>query len=367
MKNSSVYTKNYIRLNNKAEKNTVEDKVAQLFIVTPEELLGCMYPVVHFEKKFEACLSLYNIGGIVFFDGNIIEPTQIRNLITATQKYVLGKGGTPLFQSLDEEGGRIARIATNPKFKLNNIEPAIELGKMSVDTVFEKGKYIGGYLANIGFNLDFAPCGDVLTNPSNTVIADRSFGMESHTVGRLALSFAEGLINSGVVPTIKHFPGHGGTAEDSHLEAAFLDKTWEEIEACEMVPFCMAIKRGMPMIMIGHISLPRITGSDEPATLSRYIITEILRKKYKYDGLVITDSMRMKAITTKYSPGEAAVRAIEAGVDIILMPGDFRAACNGVLEAISSGRISVDRIETSYERIVRVKEKYIINKVWQII
>ena len=217
------------------------------------------------------------------------------------------------------------------------------------------GDEMGKYLSDLGFNVDFAPVADVLSNPENGVVKYRAFSSDPETVAAMTAAFTQGLEAHGVLASYKHFPGHGNTAEDSHLGFAESDADLETLRGRELIPFADGIGNGISMIMAGHISLPEVTDSERPASLSRRVITELLREEMGFDGLVITDALNMGAIADNYTSGEAAVMALEAGVDLLLMPSSFSAAYDAVLEAVSDGTLPEERIDASLRRILRVK------------
>lgn len=341
-------------------KMSIKEKIAQLFITNPEALINGEEPVREVSVRLREAFSTTPIGGLLYFSKNLSSPRQTKRLLDDTQVFSATKTGLPLFQCIDEEGGWVARIANSSSFCVKNIGPAAEFGKTGDEKlVREKGSYVGRYLADLGFNVDFAPCADVLSNSRNTVIGTRAYGSDPHIVANMALAFAQGLSQSGIIPVFKHFPGHGDTEGDSHLGYAFSNKTMDDILQCEMVPFVKGIEEKIPMIMVGHISLPNVTKNEEPASLSRQIITDLLRNRLGYDGVIITDSFMMKAISNIYSSEEAAVRVLEAGADIILRPMDFFEAYNGVIHAVNSGRIAEKRIDESLRRVLLVKEMII--------
>jgi len=206
-------------------------------------------------------------------------------------------------------------------------------------------------------NLDFAPDADVLTNPDNTVIGDRSFGTDGKLVAKMDLKVAQGLADNHVLSCFKHFPGHGATQGDTHEGFAYTNKTLVELMKSELVPFQAAVDNDIPFIMVSHISVPNVIGNNTPSSLSKVMITDILRKQIGYNGIIITDSMSMGAIVNNYGTKDAVILSIQAGVDMILMPEDFVAAYQGVLDAVSDGTISEQRINESLERILRVKLK----------
>ena len=197
---------------------------------------------------------------------------------------------------------------------------------------------------------------DVLSNPENQVVKRRSFGADPELVSQMALAVRNGLESHNVYSVFKHFPGHGATIGDTHEGYAYTDKTLEELYSCELIPFEDAIEADASFIMAGHISAPQVTGDHIPASLSKVLITDILREEMGYDGIVITDALNMGAVTEQYTSSEAAIMAIEAGADILLMPENFYEAFYGVIEAIHLGRLTEERIDESVERILAVKK-----------
>ena len=203
--------------------------------------------------------------------------------------------------------------------------------------------------------MDFAPVADVNTNPLNPVIGSRAFGDDPQQAARMVSRVIEGLHDSGVASCVKHFPGHGDTATDTHTGYAETLKTWEEIKNCEMIPFQAGIDAGTDMVMTAHIAAPNVTGTSEPSTISPIMLTEKLRGELGYDGLIITDALSMGAIREAYSSAEACVLCVQAGVDLLLMPYDYFEAFDGVARAVEEGRIPEERIDESVCRILRFK------------
>lgn len=224
-----------------------------------------------------------------------------------------------------------------------------------VNQAYLEGSEIGKHLHDLGFNMDFAPVMDVLTNPDNPVMHGRTYGNDPLKAAQFALAFGKGLLEQDVLPVYKHFPGHGDTAEDSHEGYTYSNKTLDELLACELIPFQDAVDDKMPLIMASHIALPNVTNSQLPATLSPDILTGILRYRMGYQGLIVTDSMEMKAITSRYSSTDATGGTISAGADLILMPENFQSDYWTLVEKVKSGQISEDRIDESVRRILRVK------------
>lgn len=331
---------------------TLEEKIGQLFFITPEKLTG-IGVAIQAGDTTKQMLEQYPVGGLIYFSQNIETPDQITSMIENSQSY----SRIPLFIGIDEEGGTlVARIANNPNFNVEKFPNMKEIGATGDPTqAFYVGSTIGSYLHSYGFNMDFAPDADLLTNPNNSVIGERSFGSDPTLVGTMTAQAVKGFQQENVSAVIKHFPGHGDTKEDSHTEAAIVTKTLDELRMAEFIPFQSGIEAGVDGVMVGHLQVPQVTGTDTPATLSPIIITDILRNELGFQGLVITDSLSMGAITQYYSSDEAAVLALQAGTDILLMPEDFPLAYQGVLNAVSSGTLSEERIDESVKRILTVK------------
>lgn len=214
---------------------------------------------------------------------------------------------------------------------------------------------IGGYLSDLGFNLDFAPDSDVCGDPSTDVMALRSFGTDPAIVGSMVSAQVEGFAEAGVLCSAKHFPGIGGVMGDSHEGAIVSEKTLDELRDWELAPFKAAIDAGVPMVMVGHLTAPNAFGSDVPASLNPAAVTDLLRGELGFQGLVIADSLSMGAVGDFCTPNQAGVAALEAGADLVLMPEDFAAAYQGVLDAVSEGSLSEERIDQSVLRIVKAK------------
>ncbi len=333
---------------------TLEEKVCQMFVITPEALNDGKN-VVSVSENMKANLDQYPVGGIIFFAANIVEPVQTKTMLAELQTESKKNTGLELFTCIDEEGGRVARIGSNKAF---DVEQVGAMGNIkSEDEAYNAGNVIGSYLSDLGFNFDFAPDADVITNPANKVIGDRSFGSDAEIVSKYSIAYAEGLNKNNVLSTFKHFPGHGGTVGDTHEGYAFTDKTLDELMQSELVPFIAAADNEIDAVMVAHISVPNILDSNVPCSLSHYMITDVLRNKIGYEGLICTDALAMKAITNEFSSGEAAVAAILAGNDIILMPEDFNKAYEGVLGAVKKGVITEERIDESLRRILKAKIK----------
>ncbi len=335
---------------------TLEDKIAQLFILYPETLVSGVNRVTAAGEMTREAFDRRPVGGLIYMRQNLESREQVQTMLSDFQEISLSRTGLPAFLCVDEEGGKVTSVGGTEALAIPRGEDMADIGARNhPEEAYQKGEFIGGYLSELGFNVDFAPVADVLSNPENTVVKKRSFGADPKLVTAMTAAFAEGLQSKGILGSYKHFPGHGATAGDTHKGYSYTDKTLEELKACELLPFIDGISRDIPMIMVGHISLPKVIGDDTPASLSSYIMTDLLREELGYKGIIITDALAMKAVIDEYSSDEAAVRALEAGADILLLPEDFELAFQGVLQAVNEGRLSRERLDQSLQRIIRQK------------
>ena len=335
---------------------TLEDKIAQLFILYPETLVSGVNRVTAAGEMTREAFDRRSVGGLIYMRQNLESREQVQTMLSDFQEISLSRTGLPAFLCVDEEGGKVTSVGGTEALAIPRGEDMADIGARNhPEEAYQKGEFIGGYLSELGFNVDFAPVADVLSNPENTVVKKRSFGADPKLVTAMTAAFAEGLQSKGILGSYKHFPGHGATAGDTHKGYSYTDKTLEELKACELLPFIDGISRDIPMIMVGHISLPKVIGDDTPASLSSYIMTDLLREELGYKGIIITDALAMKAVIDEYSSDEAAVRALEAGADILLLPEDFELAFQGVLQAVNEGRLSRERLDQSLQRIIRQK------------
>lgn len=338
------------------EQMTLEEKVSQIFFITPEALTGADAVTAAGEITKNAFWK-YPVGGICYFRQNILSEEQFAGMVTDIQRYSEERTGLPLLIGVDEEGGTVSRITGRGFPNVPEIPDMLSVGETgNPQKAYEIGSTIGQYLKRFQVNVDFAPIADVFTNPDNTVIGNRAFAREAETAALMVEQEVRGLNDQKIAAALKHFPGHGDTAQDSHDGMAVSTKTLDELRACELIPFQRGIESGAQFVMTGHISCPQITGSDVPASLSEQIVTDLLREEMGFEGIVVTDAMNMGAIVNRYSSAEAAVMAIQAGVDMILMPGDFYSAWDGVMQAVKSGQITEERIEESVRRILELKK-----------
>lgn len=342
------------------QQMTLREKVGQMFLVRPGSLgasqqgnAAAAVGATALTEPMINALQNYPVGGIIMFRENITDPQQIVDFTESLQN----ASKIPLFMAIDEEGGTVARLANHTAFDLPTYESAAAVGKSGDPAdALSMGNTIGAYLQQYGFNMDFAPVADVNTNPNNSVIGSRAFSSDADIAAQMAAAMAQGLKQQNIIPVFKHFPGHGDTAEDSHDGIAVSYKTKEEMEKCEFLPYEKLTSEDC--VMVGHISAPGITGDLTPATLSHEFVNDILRQQLSFDGPIITDSLAMGAITKKYSPGKAAIKAIEAGCDILLDPENFQEAFDAVIAAIEEGDIDEQRIDESVYRILTIKKAY---------
>lgn len=336
---------------------TIEEKVGQLFMVNLEQLdnsEGNYYEHTVITKKMKKFLKKYPVGGVILFSRNIATTDQTKELIEKLQ----ANSKVPLFMAVDEEGGDVARIANNDNMRTTKFPTMEEVGAMEdKEYAYNMGATIGKEIKELGFNLDFAPVADVKTNELNTEIGSRSFGNDPDLVADMVVEVVKGLQDQGVSSTLKHFPGHGDASKDSHEGAVDVENDINRLRQVELVPFKAGIKAGADLIMVSHISVSRLTGTTEPASLSLLVMKDMLRTEMGFDGIIITDAMDMKAITDYCDAKEAAVTCILSGADICLMPEDLPAAYKAVLKAVKDGVISEKRLNESVTRILELKIK----------
>lgn len=331
------------KIENKLNSMTLDEKIAQMIVLawrdpnTYDELYRTFR-----DKK---------VGGFILFRENMATYENTKTLISNLQEY----NDIPLIIGMDQEGGSVQRLKYIKDVKVTDIPYMYYLGKTKNETLaYDVGKVMAEELRTIGVNVVFAPDIDIFSNPNNTVIGKRSFGRDYLLINKMAGSLARGLEETGVIPTYKHFPGHGDTATDSHKDLPIINKTYEELKSLELQTFKNAINNNAKLIMVGHIALPEVTGDKTPASLSKELITDVLKKDMGYEGLVITDALNMKALTDNYTHEEIIIKAIEAGVDILLMPEDVDNTIKYIKENISE-----ERINESVKKILEFKYRYL--------
>lgn len=337
----------------------LEQKVAQLFIVTPEALVEGVSQVTQAGDMTREGVTAHPVGGIVYFAQNLLDPEQTTTMLANVKQFYADAGNVAPFIAVDEEGGTVVRVADNEAFGAQDVGDASALGSAG-DTEAAKraAEQIADYLMPLGFNLDFAPVADVVDPLRSDTMGLRSFSSDAAVAADMVRAEVEGFRDKKMLCCAKHFPGIGAAAGDSHEGAITIEATNEELETVDLVPFRAAIEAGVPMIMVGHVSLPNIVGDSTPAPLSSAVVQGMLRDSLGYTGIIVTDSLSMGAITDYYTPAEAAVAALKAGCDIPLMPERLDEAYQGVLSAVQVGELTEERLDESLTRILTAKQEY---------
>ncbi len=325
--------------------------------MTLQEAIGQLF-ILGFEGRepsqaLEAFVRERKPGGLILFARNVGSPEEVAALTAALQ----AASTTPLFIAIDQEGGRVARLG----LPFTQWPSASSVGSVgSVKLTYALGEAMAKELRAVGINMNMAPVLDVLTNPANPVMAGRSFGADPQVVGRLGRAFFRGHRDAGVLAVGKHFPGHGDTAVDSHLALPVVLHDLARLLAVELAPFVEVIREGIPALMAAHLLVPALD-PERPATLSRAILTDLLRERLGFSGLLISDDLLMQGIAEAAPPGEAAVRFLEAGGDLVLICDDEaaqREALAAVAEAVETGRLPEARVQASCDRITEAKARY---------
>lgn len=343
------------------EKMTIREKVGQMFFVRPESLDTTIHwidptdlmpiQLQQVNARMKGVNEKYPVGGIILYAWNIEDEAQLARFLPQLKAL----NGQPLM-CIDEEGGRVSRIANNPNFHVKKYESMASIGATgNPANAYECGSTIGTYLKKYGFDVDFAPVADVNTNPDNIIIGPRAFSDDPAVAAPMVTNYLQGLKDAGIIGCIKHFPGHGDVTVDTHYGYAQTQKTWTELLNCEIITFRAGINWGCQMIMTAHIGAPKVIGADIPSTMSSVMLQDKLRRELGYRNIIVTDALEMGAITLQYTNIEAALGCIEAGVDILLCPKNFVEAFDAVVEAVEDGTITEERINQSVRRILMMK------------
>ena len=367
----NVYAEDDI-VDNLVDSMTVEEKIAQMMM--PAFEVNGSTKITNITPEIEQLLNEYNIGGILLFAANAQETEQTTRLIYEYQTANAANPNcnTQLFIGIDQEGGYVTRLGIGTEMPGNMALAATD----NPELAYESANIIGTELEAVGVNVDFAPVVDVNSNPENPVIGLRSFSDDPEIVSEYGTQYMNGLHDANISTALKHFPGHGDTSEDTHENKITVDKSLDELKEVELKPFQELINNNTDMIMTAHISYPQVepstytTESGEelylPATLSETIITGLLREEMGFDGVVITDAMNMGAITAHFNQLEAATLAINAGVDMILMPvntnsatgiNNFKTYINNVAALVKNGTIDSNKVDAAVKRILTLKNK----------
>ncbi|WP_370871860.1 glycoside hydrolase family 3 protein [Alkalibacillus salilacus] len=347
----------YDMIQHALDELSIEEKLGQMLMPDFRNYDG--EAVTEMLPEIEQLVKEYHLGGVILFAENVQGTEQTARLVHDYQQASEKFG---LMMTIDQEGGIVTRLQSGTDFPGNMALGATR----SEDMAYDVGQAIGREIGSLGINTNFAPVMDVNNNPDNPVIGVRSFGGDPDLVADLGIAYTEGLQSTGVAATAKHFPGHGDTDVDSHLGLPEVPHDRERLEEVELAPFQQAMEAGVDMIMTAHVTFPQIdntkvtsrkTGEEVtlPATLSHKVLTELMREDMGYDGIITTDAMNMNAITDHFGTVDAAIRAVKAGSDIVLMPVGLEEVADGLLTAIDDGEIAEERIESSVERILSLK------------
>lgn len=330
---------------------TLEEKLWQLFFVAPEALTG-EEAVTESSDALQQALAEKPVGGVILFARNLISREQTVSLLAD----VKSASRLAPFLGVDEEGGTVSRVGANSAMGVTQLQDMSAYGASGDAAALYGDLYnLAQSLNTLGFNVDFAPVADVTTGSDENPMKLRSFSSDPERCASMVSVSVGALQDGGVAACLKHFPGYGTATADDHNGSVSLDRTLEQLEQTEFVPFSAGIDKGAYFVMVSHLSVPAVTGDDTPADLSEKLVTELLRNTLHFQNIVITDAQNMGSIAQNYTSAEAAVAALRAGVDMVLMPQDLQEAYDGVAKAIADGVLTEDRIDRSVLRILNVK------------
>lgn len=318
---------------------TMEQRVAQLIFVRAN------YPNQPYFSNIDTLITSYNIGGVVFFKGSPIDQALQTNHWNSISK-------VPLMVAIDAEWGLAMRLSKTVKYPLQ-----MTLGAVDNDNlIYAMGKQIGYQCKRLGIHMNFAPVVDVNSNPKNPVIGMRSFGQNPLFVAQKGMMYMKGLQKAGVIACAKHFPGHGNTTLDSHYDLPVVSSSMGLLKDNDLMPFQYLIDQGVQSIMIAHLAVPAMDDNENlPSTLSHKIVTDYLVDTMGFDGLIVTDGLDMKGVTKNYNEGEVALKALEAGNDILLIPDNVELSINNIINALKRGDITENIINESCRKILKYK------------
>ncbi len=348
---------------NRLNKENIEEVIAEMSL---KEKIGQMVMVGftgdEINSSIKEMITKYKVGGIIYFTRNFSSPKQAAELSANLQKLSIQNTGIPLFLSTDEEGGIVTRVKG-----MTHFPGPMALGAANTEQLTKKvAQAKGKQLKYLGINFNLSPVLDVNNNPQNPIIGVRSFGTEPERVAQHGKSYLKGLQSKNVIACGKHFPGHGDTSTDSHLNLPVINHNLNHLKQVELIPFKNAIDNGIDSIMIAHIAFPALTGRDDlPATLSSEIITGLLRKELGFQGLIITDCMEMKGISSTFGTVQGAIQTVKAGSDQVLIshtPSKQIKVIEKLLELVQKGEIKEKRIDNSLKRILKLKQEKISNQ-----
>lgn len=327
---------------------TLNDKIGQMVMVG---LDGTTMPT-----QAKEMIEQYRVGGFILYKQNMTDASQILKLLNQL-KAANQTNAIPLWLSLDQEGGKVSRMPSD----FAKLPSAAQIGQANdLEYSYQIGQALGEEIHSLGFNMNFAPVLDINSNPNNPVIGSRAFGSNPETVITHGLAMMRAIRSRQVAAVVKHFPGHGDTFVDSHFDLPVVNKSRKELEAFELLPFVKAIQQEADAIMIAHLLIPQVDDT-YPSSLSKKLITNLLREDLGYDGVVITDDMTMGGITKKFDIGEAAVKSIQAGSDIILVGHEYDkqlAVLKAIRKSVQARTITKEMLDQSVYRILSLKSKY---------
>lgn len=326
---------------------SLREKAYQMFIVMPSGITGVQKVTAAGEATRKA-LETYPVGGLMYDRSNMVSKEQVQTMLANTQNCVR----IPLLLTCDEEGGRVNRLMET--VGTTWFGPMLDYQDKGPDTARSNARTIAGDMVSLGFNMDLAPVADVWSNPQNTVIGDRAYSTDFEQAAELIPAAVQGFHDGGAACVLKHFPGHGDTSEDSHYGSVYVHKTLDQIRREELLPFKAGIDAGADAVMMGHLILTDV--EETPALFSSRLVNDLLREELGFQGVVMTDSLQMQAMADHYGSAEIAVRAVRAGVDILLCPLKLEDAADALIQAVESGEIPESRIDESVLRILRLKE-----------
>lgn len=331
------------------EEMTLREKIGQLLVTG--------FKGIEIPEEYKELVRNYKISNTIFFSYNVRNEKQLKELSASVQRLVWEETGNCAFITIDEEGGVVTRL---PEESFH-MPGAMAIAQGSVKHAYQAALYTGEKLKELAIHFNLAPVLDVNSNPDNPVIGVRSFGKDAGIVAEYGCAMVKGYLDAGIMCSVKHFPGHGDTAVDSHLSLPCVDKSYEELRKVELIPFREAVKAGTTAVTLAHILFPQIEKEKVPATMSAHIIQNLLRKDLGFTGLVISDCMEMNAIKEYYGTAKGALMAIKAGVDLVFISHTAETAREAVLvieKAVAEGELPEERINEAVARVLFYKEKY---------
>jgi beta-N-acetylhexosaminidase len=336
----------------RAEQMTVEQKVGQILMIG--------YPTMDIPAEMETWIKQKQIGNVILFSRNIGTPEETYQHVGTLQRWANEAGHPyPLLIGTDQENGVVSRLQKGA----TRFPGAMALGATgNMELAKRIYQATGEELRAAGISINFAPTVDVNNNAHNPVIGVRSFGEDPEQVARFAEAAVRGMLASGVIPSVKHFPGHGDTSTDSHEAVPVLGHDGKRLDEVELIPFRRSIETGVPVVMVGHISLPAIDETGSPATYSKQIVTELLRESLGFEGVAMSDCMEMSAIAHSIGVPEAAVRSVQAGIDLVLISHTAeiqKKTYERLVEAIYTGDLPEERVNEAVDRVLRLKKRFL--------